>query len=458
MANQLIKTDICIVGGGITGCALAAYLGQTTKKTITVIEKDWQEADRIVGELLQPGGVHLLEKLGLGKALDNLDAQPVTGYSIYNQGKAIHIDYPLSKGLKPGYGFRNGRFVQNMRALLEPYSNVQRIEGNVTGLIYANPDQIEGAIFSNPDGSSMEVRAELTIVSDGIFSKLRPELSLTQQKITGFFAGLILEQCELPQPGHGHVFITDSTPFVVYPVATGQSRMLIDIPGDTPPKINDEFRNQLKKQIFPYLPESLKPSFIKAVETDKIKLMPNHKLHPSPAKKRGVVIIGDAFNMRHPLTGGGMTVAFTDVYHLARNIEQHLKNGYALTSDQYINDFYNQKSDETGVINILADALYKVVQNPILADACFNYMKQGGEYASGPISLLSGIVHDKRVLMKHFSGVAKYAMAHPRSDSISKTEIAKESLQIIRPLYLPEKPLWHHNLLLQLSKPFIKDK
>jgi 2-polyprenyl-6-methoxyphenol hydroxylase-like FAD-dependent oxidoreductase len=33
----------------------------------------------------------------------------------------------------------------------------------------------------------------------------------------------------------------------------------------------------------------------------------------SPSRTPGAVLLGDAFNMRHPLTGGGMTVAFSDV-------------------------------------------------------------------------------------------------------------------------------------------------
>lgn len=31
--------------------------------------------------------------------------------------------------------------------------------------------------------------------------------------------------------------------------------------------------------------------------------------HPTP----GALLMGDAFNMRHPLTGGGMTVALSDI-------------------------------------------------------------------------------------------------------------------------------------------------
>ena len=45
--------------------------------------------------------------------------------------------------------------------------------------------------------------------------------------------------------------------------------------------------------------------------------MPNTFLAPTEqggaATKEGVILLGDAWNMRHPLTGGGMTCAFNDV-------------------------------------------------------------------------------------------------------------------------------------------------
>ena len=45
--------------------------------------------------------------------------------------------------------------------------------------------------------------------------------------------------------------------------------------------------------------------------------MPNSFLPPveqgTAVTKKGVILIGDSWNMRHPLTGGGMTVALNDV-------------------------------------------------------------------------------------------------------------------------------------------------
>jgi hypothetical protein len=58
------EADVVIVGAGIAGCSLAVALGNQGRSVI-LLEKSLKEPDRIVGELLQPGGVRALEKLGI---------------------------------------------------------------------------------------------------------------------------------------------------------------------------------------------------------------------------------------------------------------------------------------------------------------------------------------------------------------------------------------------------------
>jgi len=60
--------DIAIIGAGIIGTALAYTLG-TQGRSVLLLERDLSEPDRIVGELLQPGGVKMLTKLGLSGEL-----------------------------------------------------------------------------------------------------------------------------------------------------------------------------------------------------------------------------------------------------------------------------------------------------------------------------------------------------------------------------------------------------
>ena len=57
-------TEVAVVGAGILGSAMATTLGKSSRQ-VFVVERDLSEPDRIVGELLQPGGYNTLIQLGL---------------------------------------------------------------------------------------------------------------------------------------------------------------------------------------------------------------------------------------------------------------------------------------------------------------------------------------------------------------------------------------------------------
>merc|ERR1712118_352640 len=69
-----------------------------------------------------------------------------------------------------------------------------------------------------------------------------------------------------------------------------------------------------------------------------------------------------------------------------------------------------------GTINTLANALYAVFcrtgqkWQDAMQIACFDYLKKGGWYAAGPISLLSGLNPSPFVLVMHFFMVALYGV------------------------------------------------
>lgn len=57
-------SGVVVVGSGVLGSAIGAVLARDGRQ-VTIIERDLSEPDRIVGELLQPGGYRALKKLGL---------------------------------------------------------------------------------------------------------------------------------------------------------------------------------------------------------------------------------------------------------------------------------------------------------------------------------------------------------------------------------------------------------
>ena len=89
--------------------------------------------------------------------------------------------------------------------------------------------------------------------------------------------------------------------------------------------------------------------------------MPNSFLPAIPTVKAGVLALGDAYNMRHPLTGGGMSVALNDVVlwkELFGNIKDLSDYEAILKAQKTFN--WQRKNTHAFVINVLSFALYEL--------------------------------------------------------------------------------------------------
>jgi len=72
------------------------------------------------------------------------------------------------------------------------------------------------------------------------------------------------------------------------------------------------------------------------------------------------LLLGDSFNMRHPLTGGGMTVALSDTKLLADMLQPLPDFTDSLQTAKCTSDFYIKRKPLSSTINTLAEALYEV--------------------------------------------------------------------------------------------------
>ncbi|PRQ56520.1 putative squalene monooxygenase [Rosa chinensis] len=301
------STDVVIVGAGVAGAALAYTLAKEGRH-VHVIERDLSEPDRIVGELLQPGGYLKLIELGLEEcANESIDAQKVFGYALYKDGKDTKLTYPLEKYSSDvaGRSFHNGSFIQRMCEKAATLSNVKLEQGSVTTLI-EEKGIVKRMIYKNKAGEEMRTYAPLTIVCDGCLSYLRKSLSAPKVESPSCFVGLILENCELPHANHGHVILGDPSLILFYPISSTEVRCLVDVPGTKVPSVaNGEMANYLKTMVAAEIPPQLHNAFMVTLEKGNIRTMQNKSMAANPVPTPGAILLGDAFNMRHPLTGGG---------------------------------------------------------------------------------------------------------------------------------------------------------
>ncbi|PHT32406.1 Squalene epoxidase 1 [Capsicum baccatum] len=232
--------------------------------------------DRIVGEYLLPGGYLKLLELGLEECVENIDAQRVFG--------------------------------------------VKLEQGTVTTLL-EEKGIIKGVQYKTKSGEELKACAPLTIVCDGCFSNLRRTLCNPNVDVPSYFVGLILENFQLPHANYGHVFLADPLPLVFYPISSTEVRCLADAPGQrVPPEIHDPF--------------------IAAVDKGNIRTMSNRSMPAAPHPTRGALLMSDAFNMRNALTGGGMTLALSDVVVLCNFLKPLHNFNDASTLCKYLESLY----------------------------------------------------------------------------------------------------------------------
>ena len=105
--------------------------------------------------------------------------------------------------------------------------------------------------------------------------------------------------------------------------------------------------------------EHIRGPFLKALVTQQIRSMPNSFLPPAPIHLPGMILLGDAMNMRHPLTGAGMSVALHDILiwrDLLRGVPDLRDHSAILSCSR---KFQRQrKMYHSFVVNVLAQALY----------------------------------------------------------------------------------------------------
>ena len=159
--------------------------------------------------------------------------------------------------------------------------------------------------------------------------------------------------------------------------------------------------------------------------------------------------MGDAFNMRHPLTGGGMTVGLSDVIvlrdllrplhdlHDAAALCKYLESFYILRKVRqkccpclmlccrlsmlciiHIYSFFLPVQPVASTMNMLADAFYKLFSaspdeaRKEIGQAYFDCLSLGGRFSSDSTALIGGLIASPLHLVIHFLVAVTHGVGH----------------------------------------------
>ncbi|CAM9558022.1 unnamed protein product [Heterosigma akashiwo] len=301
--------DVIVVGAGTAGAALANTLGDQGRKVL-LVERDLAVQDRIVGELLQPGGLRALERMGwscVGSEKHIL--RMVTCARATQKGRHVHgpmrhkkagltrtinhsppqesfeFQRTCSRGAKvsprfetkpselsqracrfsagaapKGRSFHNGKFVDGLRRAALAHPNVTVVEGTVTKLL----EDLQA-----PDRKvTREALAPLTVVADGIWSGLRAKIADVKGDVrkSSSFAGLVVRhrpmEAPVPHRHYGHVVLARPSPVLIYQIGAEETRVLVDVHGPLPSQHDGSLQKYFKEEVAPQLPEQFRGRFM----------------------------------------------------------------------------------------------------------------------------------------------------------------------------------------------------
>uniref|UniRef100_A0A1J3D630 Squalene monooxygenase n=1 Tax=Noccaea caerulescens TaxID=107243 RepID=A0A1J3D630_NOCCA len=393
--------DVIIVGAGVGGSALAYVLAKDGRR-VHVIERDMREPERMMGELMQPGGRLLLSKLGLQDCLEGIDEQIVTGIALYKDGKEAVAPFPVEDNNFPyepsARTFHNGRFVQRLRQKASSLPNVQLEEGTVKSLI-EEKGVIKGVTYKTKAGQETTSFAPLIVVCDGSYSNLRRSLNDNIAEVISYAVGYISKNCHLEEPENLHLILSKPSYTMLYQISSSEVRCGFEVFTNKIPSIaNGEMGTFVKNTLAPQVPPKLRKIFLKGIDEGAyIKVTAAKRMEAALSEKKGVIVLGDAFNMRHPAIASGMMVLMSDILIL-RGLLQPLSNlGDANKVSQVIKSFNVIRKPMSATVNTLGNAFSQVLipstdeAKEAMRQGCYDYLSGGGFGASGMMALLGGM-------------------------------------------------------------------
>ncbi|MFO0706133.1 MAG: FAD-dependent monooxygenase [Nitrospira sp.] len=362
-----IVTDIAVVGAGGGGAVLALALAQKGIKTV-IIEQAGGPPQGLRGEILQPNGQAVLDRLGLLDKLPTDATRAVHKFHFCRVGgeRLCTVDYG---DLSPPYNravvtLPNVAHHAILAALEAERSVSLRYGTSFVGLLKEGT-QVVGLTAKRGD-EELTIRAQVVVGADGAFSKVRAALGIPAD-LHLYPQGYLIAIVDSPLPiTEAKYFVGKKTILGLFPAAGDKVYCFYMIPTGSYDQVKARGLPALRAA-WTAIDPMLKPLFEQLKDWNQTAFMPTGRVRTPTWVADGAMLIGDAAHAMNPHASQGRMQAMVDAMTVADLLPDCLAKGDC--SAAALKPFETARRPQVTMLQQLADeqVLFWNTANPVLA-------------------------------------------------------------------------------------------
>jgi 6-methylpretetramide 4-monooxygenase len=322
------QTDVVIVGAGGGGAVLGLALAQKGIRTI-VLEQASGPPTGLRGEILQPNGQQVLDRLGVLGKLPSHATQSVRHFHFYRAGgnRLCTIDYGV---LPPPYN----RAIVTLPNVahhaildaLETSSSGSLRYGTAFKSVIRDGASVTG-VEAEHVGRSMSIRASVVVGADGALSKVRDAIGIPTRVHRYRDGYLIAILDRAPDDlAESRYYVGRGTILGLFPAAEGKQYLFYMIPADSMEEVKAAGLPALR-QAWRAIAPDLGHVFEGLSDWNQTAYMPTGRVRTKTWVADGAVLIGDAAHAMNPHASQGRMQAMVDAMALADLLPSCLQKG-----------------------------------------------------------------------------------------------------------------------------------
>lgn len=320
-------TDVAVVGAGGGGAVLALALAQKGIRTV-VLDQAQGPPKGLRGEILQPNGQAVLDRLGVLRSLPAEAMRSVRNFHFLRAGgtRLCSIDYgelpaPYNHAIVTLPNVAHHAIVE---AVQKQPSVSLRYGTSFTGLLLDN-GRVAGLTAEGPDGSSA-IKAKVVVGADGVFSKVREAMKIPAD-VHLYPEGYLIAIVETEQRvSESYYYVGHRQILGLFPATGKKVYLFYMIPSGSMDSLKQRGISELQR-VWTGIAPQFGALFKHLTDWSQTAYMPTGRVRTPTWVKDGAVLIGDAAHAMNPHASQGRMQAMVDAMVLANLLPDCLKDG-----------------------------------------------------------------------------------------------------------------------------------